>query len=91
MPPGRYQLRVPERNRAIFFLDYDLEYVVGLSIKDDLRTGRRFDVDLVKFFFAAADQLGQFMRRQRWLDLVLEPMARTHVAKQHMAGLCRLV
>jgi len=30
------------------------------------------------------------MRRQRWLDVVLEAMSRAHIAKQHMARLCGL-
>jgi hypothetical protein len=65
MPPGGYQLRVPERNRAVLLLNDGLEHVIGLAVEHNRRGGGRFDVDLVKLFFAAADQLGSRTRARR--------------------------
>src|SRR5947209_14286700 len=80
--PCRHKRWVPKRDRMVSLLNNRVEHVIRFAIKHDGRVRIGLDVDLVELLFSTLNQRSQFVRRQRALQPILEPMASLHVAKK---------
>src|SRR5437868_568385 len=89
--PRGHKLRVKKRDGAIPLLDDRVKHVVGFTVEYNRRAGFRLDVYFIELRLALTDQRRQNVGRQRVLGLVPEAMPRSHVAKQDITELSRLV
>jgi len=63
VPPCGHKLRIPKRDRAVFFVDNGVEHVPGFPIEHDGWVGFWLDVDFVELLLPKADKRSQLAAR----------------------------